>query len=1623
MSFESQMNGDACEASSGPIQVKVNQRALVDKVLSRYPEEFTVFRELLQNADDARAETVEIEFQTKDYAPHSYGEPDLNAAKIFKWIVRNDGDAFGPNDWERLTKIADGNPDVQKIGAFGVGFFSVFSVTECPVIISGNYRKSMYYNADDELMVESKRCEATKWTVIEMQLKEDLSTALPKPFDLSRYLISAVTFLTNTKKVGIYFNGTLLAEIKRSREDAKKMSLPKDLKQTTPLRAMSVTSVHQITQQIDVLLTGLAYSAGSKRTPVVRNLTESQPSNPVKRATFWKKAEANGVKAEPVTPSFSTTNSSVRYSIYSAEINSHPPQEMVAGLEFATKKKPPPNFLCEAVHFTMEEHDHVMRDGDKQGGLGSVFRGAQALCSEREEDGAHGSRLFIGQSTAQTSGIAVHVSSRFIPTVERGTVDLTNGQVSKWNEELIYVGGYMARLIYERAMNAVQRTWPSEPSPLTEELRKEGLYIMRCFTFHASTPDSKVAELLKKAFFDCSKSSSFPIVSNLGIRDSKEVREPHEEFGRFMKDRPTLDRSLLPTRSTMIPDLIGRYQVTAYTFSDVIKELDGRTLTENEMIGCLTWWTTRYGSQKEFEKCKSRIWSLAKFRTSLRTPPQDIALSGIKKFVDPRGNLGMLLNPTDPLPPDTIPLTVTARLRDAEAIRNSLDWQDMTPADWIRHLTTDPGLDPAYDIRTSPRFIDRVFDVLARLWPIMSSPVKDEVVALMQDVPCIPTSQGMRKPQNAYYVDADIFEDMPVTLLDVTMYAPVLDDLGVHKYVDWDHIRPRLQGFDHFSPSRLVTYISYARHVMGEIAFMEFTQMTIFPSATGERYCLRDLYHPSVPHSLGLPRLEMSLFGQGADAALDMLREQGLQQIPSLHVIIEKASSADPVIRHAAFNYLLNHLEDVYESYKPDDFKEHAFLPCGKSRDPQFGTPEQVFTTTEWELLGFKKLHQSVRPKQAARLKVKERPSAEAIIQVLRESPPKDVRSASKWFDLLARKGGFNSEEINIISELDIVPVHQKENGTTTYKFVAPSKCFLGTPDESKRHHTQIFTFVQFGDVADRFLKTCGAKTNPDCADITNALLEDAQGYLDKAADHKRYVDDLRQVATGYHTLPKDVRIKIGQTPIFIAYRKKPRDPSVPTQADALEYILRSPEEILVGDDMESHRLFGDRIYTAPKEEVFENFYREMGSPSLSSHVTHHVNHRGPLDNKAEADNMRSLVMQRIVIFLYDQDSSRRSDASHIEWKKEGKFTVRFCKELDISKELVFEHAVTLNRTKSAAICEPAMAGIEMTPQGDYVLWMKQQRQAEGRKDWYDVAVALCRLLFKTHKTHDTLLLMTILDAQIDDLRRRGYDVDAIQRNYDEQVKAEEAKKEEVNSNQGAPQRALRQRPIFGLPEWFRQFTRKRKLGRSGEFLPGGMGKTDNLVQDAIDSCESDAHENRVINEDQEKAKGGKKLRDVRYCSAARQTDLVRCGEKTKNGILVYKTPESSAPPSAELEIFSTILLELGELFGLRADKLHIFWQENDKNAENGSELMGFNRNSAIYLNLAHYVGKHHCLPQNDHSKAATYAAWYFILAHEIAHNKAFFHDEDHEILFSSLAQSRLTCFRALLAKKAPGVK
>jgi hypothetical protein len=119
----------------------VNQRALIDKILARYSGKFTVFRELVQNADDAGATTVQILFHTDHSAERVLGAentgertnhafPQLKDIVLTKWTIKNNGEIFREIDWNRLKKI--GASLQSKRSYFPC--FSPISITDCLIL-------------------------------------------------------------------------------------------------------------------------------------------------------------------------------------------------------------------------------------------------------------------------------------------------------------------------------------------------------------------------------------------------------------------------------------------------------------------------------------------------------------------------------------------------------------------------------------------------------------------------------------------------------------------------------------------------------------------------------------------------------------------------------------------------------------------------------------------------------------------------------------------------------------------------------------------------------------------------------------------------------------------------------------------------------------------------------------------------------------------------------------------------------------------------------------------------------------------------------------------------------------------------------------------------------------------------------------------------------------------------------------------------------------------------------------------------------------------------------------------------------------------------------------------------
>ncbi|KAH3761119.1 Sacsin protein [Pelomyxa schiedti] len=98
-----------------------------------------VFYEILQNADDAGADTVSILLDCTSYSCDKLLSEKMNISQGPSIMVFNNAE-FKKSDWEAIQRVASASKESQfgKTGRYGVGFLSCFHITDLPSILSGN---------------------------------------------------------------------------------------------------------------------------------------------------------------------------------------------------------------------------------------------------------------------------------------------------------------------------------------------------------------------------------------------------------------------------------------------------------------------------------------------------------------------------------------------------------------------------------------------------------------------------------------------------------------------------------------------------------------------------------------------------------------------------------------------------------------------------------------------------------------------------------------------------------------------------------------------------------------------------------------------------------------------------------------------------------------------------------------------------------------------------------------------------------------------------------------------------------------------------------------------------------------------------------------------------------------------------------------------------------------------------------------------------------------------------------------------------------------------------------------------------------------------------------------------
>jgi hypothetical protein len=359
-------------------RVEVNQRALIDKILARYASAGAVYRELLQNSNDADATTAEIYFSTSK---------DGNIVE--QVVYRNNGMPFRTQDWSRLRKIAEGNPDVSKVGAFGVGAYTMFSICEEPLVISGTEALAFVWKGD-ALWTKSapSKAKATPWTSFVLPSRDPYP--LPDLAEFGEFLCASLTFTKSLKELRVFVNNEeRLLVVKNLVQEPRLVSTPK--------RSLS----SWWTSSSDSVVTS------SPRGIFFLGQRDQSIYESVYRVTVQLDGDVSMTDAR----------------IVSATANTKLPADMARRMERVTKKKPPKQVLVEFFLNADEIQSRPLNPAER------VTR------SFAPQPGA--GRIFIGFRTSQTTGLAAHLAAPFVPTVEREAMDLQDQTLTMVHKKLL----------------------------------------------------------------------------------------------------------------------------------------------------------------------------------------------------------------------------------------------------------------------------------------------------------------------------------------------------------------------------------------------------------------------------------------------------------------------------------------------------------------------------------------------------------------------------------------------------------------------------------------------------------------------------------------------------------------------------------------------------------------------------------------------------------------------------------------------------------------------------------------------------------------------------------------------------------------------------------------------------------------------------------------------------------------------------------------------------------------------------------------------------------------------------------------------------------------------------------
>ena len=1437
--------------------VTVNTRALIDKVLARYSGEWTVLRELLQNAADASATRVSVKFETIPSStvplPQNASASDLlkhtvQNHTLKRLIVSNNGQAFNENDWARLKRIAEGNPDETKIGAFGVGFYSTFADCEEPFISSGSEAMAFYWKGNSlftrRLQLSASESNPDTNFVLDYR---DISSSVPALLPLAQFLASSLTFV-GIEQIELSLDDWKILSLSKKTAPSEDITIPRDIEPKTAEGLMKITKVSREVAQID----GSWMEIIAWQPPQSSSTRLNDRDNAPSLRTFFSRLagssrdEEKAAKASRTDLSLSTqdftdkASATVFLHVNTASIKTSTGPNFNQELERATKKSPPKTTKLAILTAPYVEHDTLTTS--KSGN--DIF--ATVLPSKS-------GRIFIGFPTHQTTGLNAHISApSVIPTVERESIDLNARYVRKWNIEMLRAAGIVCRVAFASEMSGlkekVHRAVGRQSKIRTADVQSmvpEAVAIAKNFSFRESTPAAQTSQIIEDAFWTCSKQASIEVLSTCGVLPTHEVRIAPKDLS-FMEGVPILPELMALEAKAFVDKLVDIGLLTEINVTDIKKALE-RTALSSQQLGEFLGWLAKQSSRGQLDP--STVNNLLSVAVA-----NDEAPDGTSSRVLVLGNIQFYTSPTKiptdiPVPATVMPFKYTKSLKPGDM--ESFGWQELQIVPWVKFLVEEAGnlsvLSELQDINKTPAFSSQVLSVISKQWDALSQSAKATVVDLLRARTVIPTKFGMKKPAESYFPSVKLFNDLPTIHGLQGVKDKVLLALGVRKTIELGLVFDRLLSTSpstttdetktRWSHVDLVQYLASVRDDIPSADIQRLKETPICPRGntpgTGvpseQRFKVAELFEPRPAlRELGLPILEWPGLYRSGSSEGKFLSLLGLRTMPSAMELVEimayAGANGNTTLRDKAINFFLsNHHTNGYAN---SDYSKISipFLPLENNPD-RLSNPSRCYVDGGAALLGFDVLKADLQP-NASKFGVRIHPPMDVCINFLSQKPPASPREARALFTYFAgRLNELNGSNIPRLSDMRFIPVSKKSEKESKLRYVSPKTCFLGDSDAFR----EIFDYVDFGHEANAFLLKCGSKSEPTKTEVAEILVREPARISSTFRNPERYLNLLRSLAESLSTLKKNKELfrEMRRAPFLLASKEiaaaasEKKAVARVEEFDDLEeddfqgikeWQLTSAENAIIVDDYQSYNLFKTSILAAPQEETLEDFYYSLGTPLLSNLVEEAARHGPRAPDQKPAQKLQKQIYERSRLFLHDQPPDTiKHDTKWLEKN----LLVQLVSSISLRRSL---------KGRDVSHVEKRSAVVTQVNR-EYTLWIVGERP-----DLYQVSQALVHLLLNRPKLHSALTLEMLLKTELLDLRARGFNVSRIlrqkaaearmaesrrQQELEEEQKriAEQEKAWQESQQQAATERAQRQ----GLPGQFPDSPESRALTHAHE--------------------------------------------------------------------------------------------------------------------------------------------------------------------------------------------------------------